>query len=191
MYSKSYIPALISKSDKSSIFEWLEECFEKIMDTNIYDEAYLLFIISTLKINEEFNHSCVIPITLFENLFKINGKKVREYFIKGFFENLFKTNDCNLKDTFLQYILKNKNRYIKNGISHIYIFGSILTGDYHDSSDFDLVIEYENEVNIEKIKKTTNKLKSDVFKRFKRKSDIHTLNNFTKVSDIDKAYKIF
>lgn len=174
----------------SDIFEWLNECFELILTSNP-KKAFLIFLLATLEINKIFGYSCVIPTTMLKNISKIKGRKVRTYFINGYLNNIFRRKIENLKKYFIDYVIKNKKRYIAKGILHIFLFGSVLTGDYHASSDFDLVIEYDSKIDIFAIRDINKKIKNDLFKKFGRSSDIHILNNFIKISEIGEFYKIF
>lgn len=155
----------------------------KKLNTN---EAFFIYIISTLLINENYQNFCILPDFSKENFNKDN---LNEYFLLSYFNKYFEKEKQDLKIDFINFIKKNKLTIKKFGISNLYLFGSILKHTYHDYSDFDIVLKYDTN----NISKTNNLLSNYIENKFKRKTDIHNIKDLknNNIDIINEFYKIF
>jgi predicted nucleotidyltransferase len=101
----------------------------------------------------------------------------------------FKEKD-DLKNEFIYFMNKNKILINNLGIEELFLFGSVKNNEYHELSDFDLVVRYKKGISYLDIQKTERKLFNLIFDEFKRKSDIQEFNMFIKSHNIIEIEKI-
>jgi len=76
-----------------------------------------------------------------------------------------------IKEEVLRYLRENKEYFKrKYGVKKIYLFGSVARGEDKETSDIDLMVEFNNFVTFRHFMG----LKEDIEKRFKRKVDLAT-----------------
>ncbi len=76
-----------------------------------------------------------------------------------------------IKNEVLKYLRENKEYFKKKyGVKEIYIFGSVARGEDKESSDIDLMVEFDNFVTFRHFMG----LKEEIENKFKRKADIAT-----------------
>lgn len=152
------------------LFTWMKKVI-KIVKTLKSSEAFFLYLLICILVNNNYNKSCVLPD--FTILKKFNPD-LTEYFLFSYFNQKYMETKKNLKDDFIFYIKNNKDKICKFGIEKMFLFGSVLQNTYHDYSDFDLAVEY----NTKNINQTDNLLYNFIKEKFDRKSDIHDIKYF-------------
>lgn len=152
--------------------------------------AFLLFLLITLIVNDKYGYSCVLPCDIIKTLNNINDDDIKSYFIKSYFNSLYHKERIDIKLEIINYLNKLKSELKDIGIISIYLYGSIMNDEYSDSSDIDLVVRYDS-LKIEKIKTLNNKIKTSLQNKFRRNVDIHEYNDFILIRDISMTIKIF
>lgn len=171
------------------LFEWIK----KLLNHFSYlkpQEAYFIFLILTLMINKQYGYSCVLPVNFVEVSKDIEDSEIKTYFLYSFFNSMFLKETFDLKKEFICYINENKNMLNKLGIEELYLFGSVKNNEYHELSDFDLVVKYFEDTSFLDIQKTELKLYDLFFEKFKRKSDIQEFNMFMKSHNLIELERI-
>jgi predicted nucleotidyltransferase len=153
-------------------------------------EAYFMFLLSTLLINKQYGYSCVLPVNLVKLYKNIGDNDVKTYFLYSFLNSMFFKEKDDLKNEFIYFMNKNKILINNLGIEELFLFGSVKNNEYHELSDFDLVVRYKKGISYLDIQKTERKLFNLIFDEFKRKSDIQEFNMFIKSHNIIEIEKI-
>lgn len=170
-------------------YSWFNENINNLKRFNQY-EAFALFLLCTLFLNNVFGYSCVIPTNLIEINSQIKDYKIKEYFNIGFVTSLLKKDKIDLKKSFITFIHKNEAKFKSYGIREIYLFGSINSEEYHDSSDFDLVVRYKDGMNYCDLENIDNKIRKKIRDKFKRDTDIINYDDYISIRSLETATRI-
>lgn len=182
---------LLNKVTKESSYERILEYIENsINEENIFN-SFFYFCLIAIELNKLFEYPCVPPVDLFHQISVLKNKSFKCNFLKIWLDCLYKQRDKDLKNVLLKEFRKNKETFNDLGFKHIYLFGSLIQGNYHQDSDIDLIVEFNDNLNIKEIKIAEKRIKMFNFDLFERKTDIINYDFALQLHDIKSTELIF
>lgn len=171
------------------LFIWMNQLLTKIENFH-KSEAYFMFLLLTILVNKQYGYSCIPPVDLFTVSNRMQKKEIREYFLFSYFNSLFYVERQELKSEFINFVLENKTDFNNLGIKELYLFGSVMKNEYHEFSDFDILVKYDD-IPFENMKNTEKKLSNILFDKFKRQVDIQEYKSFLEYHSLNEVEKIY
>lgn len=172
-----------------SVFELLNKYIYQMRSLN-NGESFLLFLITNNEISNYYRHTCMIPQNIYAIMQNIKGDIVRTYFLYSYFNSSFEHERLDLKTSFVDFIHNNEKELRNLGINELYLFGSVDDNSYHDSSDIDIIIKYDDNITFVGIDEITKRMDVLVMNEFKRHVDVQEYYSFCKNHKITESTKI-
>lgn len=181
---------LVTKFKLTKDFAWINEALDKLL-TFSSTEAFVIYNFIIINLSFIFGYSCRLPLNIVETNNTIENKNVRHYFNIGFLTSLLKKDFVNLKKELIEYLTTLVSDLKDKGVKELYLFGSVNDNEYHETSDFDLIVKYKDNIDIDKIIEIEKEIRHLLLDKFYRKSDIQKFDDYVLVGDIKKSTRIF
>lgn len=153
------------------------------------EEGFLLFIVMQMMINQHYNSLIILPHDLFKETRNIKYISTLAYYANGILIKRVKRNERNLLNKIKDIYSQNLAYFYNMKIKSIYLFGSVKENEYHNESDIDMVVEFNNCTYKEKVEVFD---KIIIFNRnnFGRDTDLQEYNDFIEINPNIKLLKI-
>lgn len=150
--------------------------------------SFFYFVLCQTMLCKIYNRLAIFNHDLFDILISIKNKNVKIMVFKTIIKKQFFSVQQDLKKSITTYCLLNKNEFENRGISHLWLFGSINDNQYHDNSDIDMIVDFNEEY---VFKDAYMFLSIMLFKQFGRKSDLHLFSSKKDIVKKTNAFLIF
>ncbi len=153
--------------------------------------TFFCYLLLVRLLNNELNQLVVMPENFTRDCSPIHDEVILKYFVMGWISSLKKDTKEDLKNSIIKKYQKEKMKMIKKGIKALYLFGSIMKGEYHKESDIDLVVKFDNKIDYFAQKDLILFLKKYNLKNFMKESDILEYDDFMEYHKEKKVLQLF
>lgn len=174
----------LQKDIYSGIFSFSKRKHNNLTETFL-DYLYIQNLISNIA-----KHSVLLPANLISACNDIVDEQTGKYFVKGWFFMLYKPKKRDLKDRIIAKYAEEKEVLLTEEVNEVFLFGSVLKNEYHDSSDIDIVIKFKEEIEVESVMNIKKKYFEFNLKEFNRRTDIQDFYDYVEVHNINECLKI-
>ena len=150
--------------------------------------SFYYFALSQTILCKIFNRLAIFNHDLFKILSSIKNTDIRRIVVRTIINNQLFGVQQDLKEDIILFCLSSKSELENNGVKHLLIFGSINDNQYHDNSDIDMSVDCDEKYDFKNIKSL---LSFNLFKAFKRNSDLHLFSEKKDIIEKVDAYLIF
>lgn len=147
---------------------------DKSIKSRNINVSFFYFALSQTILCKIYGGLVIFNCNLFNILFGFKNKKMKRMSFETIADSQFLTKHPHLKKQIITYCLSNKSMLEDIGIKHLWLFGSINDKQYHDNSDIDMIVECNSNCDFEDAFLFLSMM---LFKQFKRKSDLHLIND--------------